>query len=295
VFFGDTVLMRKFQVPVVSLRLLAVSIALLTCTPARSAVVTVYSNFSEDPSAGLGYYPYACSDVACDNLQAYGVQWNQATNYGSYGFRPFGAQEAMPFTVTAAQNLYLYQVQLAMYKWPDGSVFDGSGDTIAVNHNNLTIQLESNTGGLPSGNVLETLAVNPNVAEDGETFLKLSSSSRTLLQAGQTYWIVATPTVFDTTDTGEDSLFGWMENQEGAQWNYTVNEWNISYNSWNGGFQGFFSQSSPFTAPALNVFATTDLTAAPEPSTAVSAGLALAGLVAGRRYLGRAKRFSAIS
>ena len=137
---------------------------------AYASTVTVYSNFSEDPTAGLGSYPYACSDAQCSNLLAY------------------------------------------------------AGDQIAVNHDNLTIKLESDANGLPSGNVIETLSANPSIAEDSETLLNLFSSSRPLLQAGQRYWVVASLTNIDLTDTSQDTFFGWMENQQGATWSYTINQ-----------------------------------------------------------------------
>jgi hypothetical protein len=258
------------------LRGLIPAVCLLGAAAHAGTLVNVYSNFSEDSNAGLGFYPYACSDSQCSNLSAYTVEWHQSVHFGASSTAQYGAEEAMPFTVSGSQNLYLYELQLAMYKWPDGTAFDGYGDTIAINHDNLTVQLVSDAGGLPSGNVLDTLVVNPAVPEDGETFLNLFSSSRTMLQAGQTYWVVALPTTIDMTDPSQDAFFGWMENQEGSQWNYTINQWNPSYNSGLGAFQGFFRQPSELTAPALNVLATTDLSSpVPEPASIALAGLAL--------------------
>jgi hypothetical protein len=147
----------------------------LLAASAHAGVITVYSNFSEDPSAGPRSYPYACSDAQCDNLSAYGIEWHQGMSFEG-GSWPAGLQEAMPFTVAGSRDLYLYELQLAMYKWADGTVFDSSGDTIAVNHDNLTIELMSDASGLPSGNVLETLAVNPSVAEDAPHSKAFSAS-----------------------------------------------------------------------------------------------------------------------
>jgi hypothetical protein len=253
---------------------------LFLAAASRADVVTVYQNFSEDPNAGLGSYPYACSDSNCSNLSAYGIEWWQSYYYGStYGNRQLGAQEAMSFTVGGTQDLYLHEVQLAMYKWPDGTPWF-NGNVMTTNHDNLTVEIVTDAGGAPSNNVLEVLSVNPSITEDDTSFLNLYSSNHTLLRAGQTYWIEALPTTFDMTDTSQDAAFGWMENQEGAQWKYTINQWNISYNNWNGGWQGFFSQSSSFTAPALNVFAITSI---PEPGTLVVVGLAFIGLSRVRR------------
>src|SRR5215472_15091889 len=255
---------------------------LLATSPLHASVVTVYSNFSEDPNAGAGFYPYACPDPSC-NIYAYSVEWFGQYDWGAgIGVRSYGQGMAMPFTVGGSQDLYLYEVSLPMYKYPDNTPLPRA-QTIGENHDNLLIEIVSDAGGLPSGNVLEVLALNPSIAQDDTTLLDLFSSTHPLLQAGQTYWIIARPASYDPTSANVDTMYGWIENQEGAQFYYTVDQWNFSSNNGNGAWQGFFNQPRTYTAPALNVFATTDLAQIPEPATFALAGLALIGLAGLRK------------
>jgi PEP-CTERM motif len=265
---------------ILRLCLFTAAAGLLATSPLRASVVTVYSNFSENPGTGAGSYPYACPDASC-NIYAYSVDWFGQANF-PVGVRSYSIAEAMPFTVSGSQDLYLYEVSMAMYKYPDNTRIN-STNTLGVNHDNLTIEIVSDAGGLPSSNVLEVLSVDPSIAEDDTTFLDLYSSTHPLLQAGQVYWIVARPTSIDTTTSNLDTWYGWIENQEGAQWKYTSNQWNYSLNNGNGAYQGFFSQPQSYTAPTLNVLATTDLAGVPEPATFGVAGLALAGLAVLRK------------
>ena len=256
---------------------------LLAISPLHASVVTVYSNFSEDPNSGPGSYPYACPDPAC-NIYAYSIEWFGQYDWGAgIGVRAYGQGIAMPFTVGGSQDLYLYEVSLPMYKYPDNTPLPRA-QTIGENRDNLLIEIvEGTSNNLPSGNVLEVLALNPSIAQDDTTFLDLFSLTHPLLQAGHTYWIVARPASFDPASTNVDTFYGWIENQQGAQFSYTVDQWNFSSNNGNGAWQGFFNQSRSYTAPGLNVFATTDLAQIPEPATFALAGLALIGLAGLRK------------
>src|SRR5215467_1608055 len=93
--------------------LLLAAEALLCVSPARANTVTIYTNFSEDPAAGYGSYPYACPSPQCSNLYAYSTEWFGQINFGG-GINSYGQQLAMPFTVGGSQDLYLSQVSLAM-------------------------------------------------------------------------------------------------------------------------------------------------------------------------------------
>ena len=45
---------------------------LAAAASAHANLVTVYQNLSEDPKAGLGYYP--TPDMQCRNLNDYGIE-----------------------------------------------------------------------------------------------------------------------------------------------------------------------------------------------------------------------------
>jgi hypothetical protein len=206
----------------------------------HAGTVTLYNNFSENPSdPGYAYK---------DPVYGYDVDWMQDWHWPSDGIiRPFAQTEAMPFT--PGQNAYLQSIALAMYKWPDNTPVS-STTSIATNHDNLTIELVDSIGNLPNESaVIEVLAVDPVINEDDTTFLYLNSALQPLLLQGHTYWVIAKPTVTTTADTSDNTVYAWIQNNEGAMWNYTANQFNPFIGTWT----GYFSQSSSFLAPTLRV------------------------------------------
>jgi len=236
--------------------------ALLATFAAQAGTFTLFSNFSEDPNdPGYAYK---------DPVFGYNVNWNQDWNWPSAGIHPYGVGEAMPFT--PGQDAYLFSIAIAMYKWPDNNMVSNFS-SIATNHDNLTIELVDSTGSLPNtGAVIETLAVNPVIAEDDTTFLHLNSQLHPLLQQGHTYWIIARPTVYTTADTSDNTYYAWIQNNEGSMWNYTVNQFNPFIGT-GGQWQGYFSQSRTFLAPTLQVVGFDGTV--PEPATLAVTGLVL--------------------
>jgi hypothetical protein len=233
---------------------------------ATAGLVTLYSNYSENPSdAGYAYN---------DPVYGYNVNWNQDWNWPSAGIHPYGVGEAMPFT--PGQDSYLQSVSMAMYKWPDNTPVS-STTSIATNHDNLTIELVDSNGSLPNENaVIEVLAVDPIITEDDTTFLHLSSLLQPHLIAGHTYWVIAKPTVYTTADTSDNAVYAWIQNNEGATWNYTINQFN-PFSPPSGQWQGYFSQTKAYLAPTLQVIGSdTPIPPAPEPGYLAAGPLAMA-------------------
>ena len=234
---------------IVSARLLLI-LGLVAGT-ATCGTLTLFNNFSEDPSdPGWAYK---------DPVNGYLINWNQDWNWPSDGIHPYGSAEAMPFT--PGQDAYLVSIAMAMYKWPDNNPVT-QFYSVGTNHDNLTIELVDSTGNLPNeAAVIEVLSVNPSIAEDDFTYLHLNSLLHPHLLQGHTYWILAKPTVYNTSNTNDNTVYAWIRNNEGTMWNYTVNQFN-PFN--NGGFwQGFFSQSNSFLSPTLQVIGSD--APAPEP------------------------------
>jgi hypothetical protein len=251
-----------------ALATVAMGAALLGAAPTFASVV-IYDNFSEGPNDPNN--PYT---LPPDQLNGFGVEWLQGLG--------FGAAWATPFTVSTGSDIPLESISLAMYKQPDNT---GTGaDGVGTNHDNLTILLVKDSGGFPSTNpadIVETLSVNPSIPEDSTSFLDLTSATHPVLDNGATYWVIAEPTTIDTADTNDDSLFYWIQNDEGAQFDYTIDE----YTTFNGvgSWTGFFDQSFTIEAPTLAVYGVSADAAAPEPGSLALLGAGLAGLSAARR------------
>jgi hypothetical protein len=183
----------------------------------------------------------------------------------------------MPFTVPAGQDQPLESVSMAMYKNPDGAPA------------NLTIRLVKDNGsGLPSSDpadIVETLAVVPAIVEDTTSFLDLATPDHPLLLAGQTYWVTAEVSRYDTAAPDDDVLYYWIQNKESAQFYDTINQFNYSFNGGVGAWQGYFSQSFTVDAPTLRV---TAVSAVPTPSAAAAGLVGLAAL--GVRSWGQRRR-----
>jgi hypothetical protein len=233
----------------------------LTTGAANAGIVTLYSNYSENPSdPGYAYN---------DPVYGYYVNWNQDWNWPGTGIYPMGSGEAMSFT--PGQDAYLQEIDLAMYKWLDNAPANAY-NTMGTNHDNLTIELVDSTGNLPNESaVIEVLAVNPAIPEDDTTFLHLSSLLQPHLIAGHTYWVIAKPTAYTTADTSDNALYAWIQNNQGAMWNYTINQFNPF--NFGGKWDGYFSQTNSFLAPTLQVIGSD--TPVPEPGYLSAAGLLL--------------------
>lgn len=202
----------------------------------------IFSNYS-DNSADADY-PY--HGDANGNVYGLPVDWEQGTT-------STGSRYAMPFVNNTGADRLLGTVSLAMYKNPDGAPA------------NLTIRLVKDNGdGLPSSapaDILETLAVDPVIAEDGETFLNLVSVNKPLLLAGTTYWVTAETTRFDAASPNQDVSYYWILNNSGSMFSLTVNPYG-SFSGW----LGYYNQpnQNQSVAPALRVVAV------PPPSLSIA-------------------------
>ena len=211
----------------------AIYLALVSMTflfiSSTARALIIFSNYS-DNSADVTY-PYY------DDASGYVVEWEKNGYMGS--------RCAMSFTNNTGADQHLGIVSLAMYKYPDNTPA------------NLTIRLVKDNGhSLPSTNesdIVETLAVDPAIVEDSESFLDLTSANNPLLLSGATYWVTAEPTRIDTNSPAQDALYYWVENISGSKFSYTYS----SYGEYSGWFN-YYNQPDPpnrFVAPTLRVVA----------------------------------------
>lgn len=224
--------LRKGSILSTKIVLLASMAALFVSFSVHAQVI--FSNFSEN-SADADY-PYH-GDTNGD-VYGFDVSWAQGTT-------STGTRWAMPFSNNTGADQHLGTVSLAMYKNPDGAPA------------NLTIRLIKDDGhGVPSsapGDILETLTVDPVIAEDGDTFLNLNSVSNPLLLAGTTYWVTAETSRYDTNSPAQDVLYYWIQNNSGSKFSYTISQF-APYSGW----LRYYNQPDPpnrFPAPTLRVVA----------------------------------------
>jgi hypothetical protein len=199
---------------------------LFVSSPAPAQVI--FSNFSDNPAATN--YPYL------GNPAGYVVEWNMEEDYN-------GTRCAMPFTNNTGADQHLGTVSLAVYKNPDHVPA------------NLTVRLVKDNGHyLPSAapaDILETLAVDPAIVEDSESFLNLASTNNPLLLSGAIYWVTVEPSRIDTNSPAQDVLYYWIENNAGSKFSYTYDSYGF-YDGWT----GYYNQPDPpnrFIAPTLQV------------------------------------------
>jgi hypothetical protein len=232
--------------------LLACLCAGVLALPARGAQ-TLYDNYSEDPDSPLN--PYA------DPAFGYQISWTLATHWSEDVIAAQGASYAMPFVNTLSDETAVNTVSLAVYKQPDGEAYDNFGDSLATNHDNLTILLaDSNDDGTLPGETLETLAVNPLITPGAANFLELPSSAHTVLKPGQTYWIILQPTTISPTSTDADTFYYWVQSKTDLSYDDYLNLYAPFVS---GDWLGFEPQGDgPQLAPSLRV--TVDV---PEPAT----------------------------
>lgn len=221
---------------------------LMGTSPALASVV-IFSNFSADPnSQGYPYTP---------NASGYLIDWEQQITFfdsdGTTSKGPDGNSVAMSFTVNTGYDIPVQSVSLAMYRWPDGTPWDGNHDPFPVNHNNLTIQLVGGTATLPDPtDLIATLAVNPSIEEGSNSILTLDVPGHPTLQAGKTYWVTARPTAWTLADTSDDSMYVWIyNNTDKAHWKYIAAP--FVDNPYGAYWAGFYNAGGKLPAPTLEV------------------------------------------
>ncbi len=164
---------------------------------------------------------------------------------GYYGYDVFvGQSVAIAFTPT--QDYSFDNVSL----WLMSNDFDGAGRM-------LNISLQTNAGGgttpAPSGTMLESWAHATEAVGWAPTLETLNSVSHPLLQAGQTYWIVASsnePAFVDPIWVVADGNGGtyWMGNIDYA----SSSDWQIGETS---GPVGLVISATPVPEPSTLAFA----------------------------------------
>ncbi len=165
---------------------------------------------------------------------------------GYYGFDVFvGQSVAIAFTPT--QNYSFDNVSL----WLMSNDFDAAGRTL-----NISLQTDAGNGATPvapSGTTLESWAYATQAVGWTPLLETMNSVSHPLLQAGQTYWIVATsnePALVDPIWTASGNADGayWMGNID-----YTSSpDWQVGQTS---GPPGMVINATPVPEPSTLAFA----------------------------------------
>jgi hypothetical protein len=229
----------------------------LSPLPCRAAI-TLYDNYSEDPDSPLN--PYT------EPAFGYQLSWTRETHWDSFTVAPQGVAYAVPFTNTLPVEAAFNSLSLALYKFPTEIPFNAFGDALPDNHDNLSFLLAGAgpTDDLP-GEILETIAVNPHIDMDTPTFLTLTSTTRSVLKPGETYWIILQPTTISTTSPNSDTFYLWVQSKTDA----TYADVASIYNPFDlvPDWTGFFIQGDgPLLAPTLRITAD-PLAPIPEPAT----------------------------
>jgi len=139
---------------------------------------------------------------------------------------------------------------------------------LTVGPNDFRVSLETDSAGLPSGSIVESIDVT--TLTSTPTLFTVTSVLRPVLASGASYWLVVWPPAVN----GDAANGGWSWNSTGD-----IGAGN-DFVSTNGGPTGPFTPENGFIRSAFQI----DGTAAPEPASVTLLGLGSLGLLAyGRR------------